>query len=283
MIDESHNPDIPDVARQAERDLLRTRDEISNVETDAGPGPATQQVVGESSVPVHPSVDVGQATGAPSSAEEVVEASTCRDDDDEELSRVEAVIQAGVESILKAFDAKLAYDASKQVQVDRLHEELQQHRSDLVTRAARPLVRGMVRLHDDIGKLVSALRAKSADELSPERFFSLLEGLQEDVEIVLGQNGIATFREPSGPFDPRRQRVLRKVTTCEEELAGAVAESLRPGFEQGTEILEKERVATFEYKPALPGESSLSLPEEGSEGGESRPEAQQEEVSHGEF
>jgi len=160
---------------------------------------------------------------------------------------IESAVNAGVERILAAFEAKLAYDASKQIQVDRLHSELQQHRGDLVARVARPLVHGMIRVHDDMGKLLSALRAKSADELTPERFFSLLEGLQEDVEIVLGQNGVAAYREPGGPFDPRRQRVLRKVGTGEEALAGAVAESIRPGFEQGTEILEKERVATYEF------------------------------------
>jgi len=205
---------------------------------------------------------VVNATAASTSAERVAdEASTSALAADAPTTIIVKAVNAGVERILTAFEAKLAYDASKQLQIDRLHEELQQHRGDVVARAARPLVHGMIRLHDDIGKLLSALRAKSADELSPERFFSLLEGLQEDVEIVLGQNGVTSYREPAGPFDPRRQRVLKKVGSSEEALAGTVAESIRPGFEQGADILEKERVTTYEFDSRAAGTPGASSQE----------------------
>lgn len=165
-----------------------------------------------------------------------------------ELSRhLEAVIEDGVGRILEVFEHKLAYDTSKQLQIDRLHDELQQHRSDLLARATRPLVLGMIRLHDDIGKLVSSLRGKPDEELSAERFYALLEGLREDIEIVLGQNGIVAYREPGGTFDPRRQRAMSKVSTGNQDLAGKVAESMRTGFEQGSEIIEKERIAIYDF------------------------------------
>ncbi|MGE4182775.1 MAG: hypothetical protein AB7J34_23365 [Limisphaerales bacterium] len=166
---------------------------------------------------------------------------------DDPLAVVATKIDEAVARVLTAFGEKLAYDQTKQVQIDRLHEELLQYRSDLVSRAARPLAHGMIQLHDDIGKLLSALRAKPAEQLTPARFFSLLEGLQDDVEIVLGQNGIAAFREPGCQFEPRRQRALKRVSTFEAALAGTVAERIRPGFEQGVEILEKERVSTYEF------------------------------------
>lgn len=195
---------------------------------------------------------------------------------DELLAVVTGKIDEGVDRILAVFKAKLAYDSTKQVQIDRLHEELLQHRSNLAARSARPLIHGMIRLHDDIGKLLAALRTKSMDELTPARFFSLLDGIQEDVEIVLSHNGVAAYREPSGPFDPRRQRVLKVVATAEESLAGTVAGSIRAGFEQGTEILEKERVATFEFvqpTAGTPGEASS----EASEGDEFSRETQEKE------
>lgn len=195
---------------------------------------------------------------------------------DDPLATVMRKIDDGVDGILAAFEAKLAYDATKQAQIDRLHEELLQHRSDLIARTARPLVHGMIKLHDDMGKLLAALRTKSADELTPERFFSLLGGLQEDVEILLSQNGVAAYREPSSPFDPRRQRVLKKVSTSEESLAGTVAESLRPGFERGAEILEKERVATYVFVHSLP-ETLGADSDDAPEGNESSPEAQEKE------
>ena len=163
-------------------------------------------------------------------------------------AHLEKTIDAAVDRILEAFERKLAYDASKQLQVDRLHAELQEHRAGFASRAARPIVHGMIRLHDNIGKLVSALRNKPADELSPAQFFALLEGLQEDVEIVIAQNGIAAYRQPPGNFDPRRQRAVRTVITHDPQLGGHVAEVLRPGFEQGNEILEKERVVVYQWQ-----------------------------------
>lgn len=165
-------------------------------------------------------------------------------------TRLEGCVQAGVARVLEAFEHKLAYDAAKQRQIDLLHEELQQHRSDAISRASRPLVHGVIRLHDDIGKLVASLREKAHAELSPERFLALLEGLQEDVELVLSQNGIAAFRETGNALDLRRQRVLRKVPTSDSSLADKVAESLRPGFEQRGEVLEKERVAAYAFEAA---------------------------------
>lgn len=192
------------------------------------------------------------AAEAPPKVTSSTEGMTNDDLADQRYRSLKTEIEAGVSRILEVFESKLAYDASKQLQIDRLHEELQQHRSDLAARAARPLVHGIIRLHDDIGKLLSALQGKPIDELSPERFFALLEGLQEDVEILLGQNGVAAYRDPVGPFDPTRQRVLRKIRTSDEALAGIVAESIRPGFEQGTEIIEKERVAIYQFEPELP-------------------------------
>jgi molecular chaperone GrpE (heat shock protein) len=164
------------------------------------------------------------------------------------LKHLEAVINGSVERILDAFERKLAYDATKQVQVDRLHAELQEHRAGLVNRVARPLVNGMIRLHDGIGKLVVSLQTKSPDDLTPERFFALLEGLQGDIEILLEQNGVVAYREPSGSFDPRRQRAIKTVVTHDPQLGGQVADAVRPGFEQGNEVLEKERVVVYQWQ-----------------------------------
>lgn len=168
---------------------------------------------------------------------------------DERLANIEMAVDAGVAQILNGFEAKIAYDSTKQDQIDRLHEELQKYREDIVSRAARPLVNGMIRLYYDTGKLLFALQSKPHGELSPERYFSIMEGLQEDIEIVLGQNGITSYKGPSGPFDPKRQRVLKKTRTRDDALAGQVVESIRPGFEQGTEVIEKESVAIYEYVP----------------------------------
>ena len=169
----------------------------------------------------------------------------------ERLEAIEALIETRIGRVLEVFENKLAYDQSKEVQVDRLHEELQGHRSDLVGRTIRPLVRDAIRLHDDIGKLVSALEGDSSGELSPEEFLRLLEGLQQDVELMLEHNGVEAYREEAGGrFDPGRQKILRTVASGERETEGIVAESVRPGFELGGQVVERERVTVYRFEPS---------------------------------
>ena len=239
-----------------------TNDECTREETVSGGGPRTSGTTGVLHEPA-------AAAGTPATPEASTSTNGERDVPAalaERLDALGALIDARIGRVLEAFEAKIAYDESKQVQVDRLHEELQQHRSDLVGRAVRPLVLDVIRLHDNIGKLVSALREKPRDELSAERFFRLLEGLQQDVELMLEHNGVHAFREETGGrLDHVRQRILKTVATSDREIGGTVAASVRPGFEQDGRIVERERVAVYRLEappPATPaGEPPQHAPE----------------------
>jgi molecular chaperone GrpE len=149
------------------------------------------------------------------------------------------------ERILDTFERKLAFDASKEKQIDRLHDELQGHRADLVLKAVRPVFQSLIRLHDDFGKVLDALDREDPNQLNPERLLKLLKGFRDDVELALSDNGVQAFRTETETFDPRRQRVLRTVETTEQTQIGRLEARLRPGFEYGETILEKERVAVY--------------------------------------
>ena len=172
------------------------------------------------------------------------------------LCRMEKKMEEGVERILAAFERKLAYDKHKEGQIDSLHSELQEHRRDIVAKTVRPLVTGMIQLHDDIGRTVEALQSKPLGEITVERLFRVVEDFQDDIEIVLAQNGVDVFRELGTSFEPRRQRALKTVPTLEPEQVGQVIRSLRPGFERHDEILQKERVEVYVKKQRVPEEES---------------------------
>ena len=161
------------------------------------------------------------------------------------VQHLEQILEAGISKVLNAFEQKMAFDATKQQQIDRLHTELQEYRTDLIAKTNRPLVNGLIRLHDDIGRLIEGLKSKPTEQLEPDMFFKAIDGIQDDIEILLDQNGIAAFIEPLETFQPRRQRTLKKVSTTDDKLVGQIAERLRPGFEQGTEIIQKERVNVY--------------------------------------
>jgi len=50
-------------------------------------------------------------------------------------------------ALLDAFNQKLAFDNFKEKQIDRLHEELQAYKSDLLLKATQPLIAAMIKLH----------------------------------------------------------------------------------------------------------------------------------------
>ena len=165
--------------------------------------------------------------------------------DDAALAGLKEAMATGFAVVLRQLRDAQAEACFKEDQVTRLHEELQAHRSDLAGRPVRQLLHGLIRLHDDLGKVVAALRRQPPEELTPERFFQQLAGFEDDLELLLGQHGVARFEASGDSFDPRRQTTPRTVPTDDPAQVGQVAERLRPGFEQGETLLQKERVAVY--------------------------------------
>jgi len=182
------------------------------------------------------------------------------------LETVEGRIEHGFQMVLDAFERKLAFDQHKESQIDRMHEELQRHRSNLLAQAMRPLIGGIIRTHDDANKIAQALGRKDPAELTPERIAKVFAGLCEDLELVLEQNGVTLFREDGDGFDPRRQQAVRKVATLDVGAAGKVAERIHPGFELDGLLIQKERVSVYVMSGAAPERAPGDLPEASANG-----------------
>jgi molecular chaperone GrpE (heat shock protein) len=161
------------------------------------------------------------------------------------LTRLEAAVTDALAEVLREIREKAAVDRFREEQIDRLHTELQTYKNDLVSKQARLLIQGIVRLHDDLGRSLTTLRQKPPAELTPEMLFRELADFQDDLELLLGQHGVERFEAPGEEFDPRRQTVARTVSTDDAGQVGRIAERVRPGFEQGETILQKERVAVY--------------------------------------
>src|SRR5579864_8567404 len=143
-------------------------------------------------------INVESLNGVPvqTAAQEPVSAVTPAGSSESAVDSLRLSIEAGFARLLDAFDQKLTYDKFKEEQVTRLHAELQQHKANLLFQAIRPFVQGIIRLHDDTEKILTALKRLDPAELTPERVFRAFDGLIEDLELVLRQNGVEAFREP---------------------------------------------------------------------------------------
>jgi molecular chaperone GrpE len=161
------------------------------------------------------------------------------------IEQLEVAMAAGVNSILTEFRDKLALDHFKEEQITRLHEELQEYRNDLISRTARQILLGLIRFHDNLGRVAAALRQRPVEELTTELFFKQLEGFQDDVELLLGQHEVEKFEASEEEFDPRRQTSVRTLYTENPAQVGRIAERVRSGFQLGETLLQKERVAVY--------------------------------------
>jgi molecular chaperone GrpE len=176
----------------------------------------------------------------------------------ETLNTFEEKVASHFLELMEAFERKIALDRFKEEQIRQLHNELQSYKADLLAKAMRPLVTGMIRLHEDMGKMVEFYQKSDEQRLEREGVLKNLEGCCEDLITVLDQNGIIAYKESGDEFNPRRQRILRRVPTSDPERVGQVAESLRFGFEQGDMMIQKEAVAVYVFAEDAPSSTPSS-------------------------
>jgi hypothetical protein len=161
------------------------------------------------------------------------------------LSKMEA-------RLLEAFDQKLAFDNFKEKQIDRLHEELQGYKTDLLLKAAQPLIAAMIKLHADVSRLIGGISREDPTKLTVERIIGFFDSFRDEIVDHLAARGVEMFHTAAEDrFDARRQSPVGTVETSRSELVGLVAESAQPGFEQGSTVLSKEKIKI--YSAARPG------------------------------
>ncbi|MDA8019821.1 MAG: nucleotide exchange factor GrpE [Thermoanaerobaculia bacterium] len=151
-------------------------------------------------------------------------------------------------ALASSFDTKLAIDEHKNRQIDALHRDLQEHKQDLLARALRPILAGLVRLYDDLGRAADGVQER-AEDLIPSEAAQFLREFREDVEILLDENGVLVFSEPVERFDPQRQTARKTLDTDDPERVGQIARRVRPGFERDGLVLQKERVDVYAARP----------------------------------
>lgn len=155
-----------------------------------------------------------------------------------------------VEALQASFDARIRYDQAKEQMLERLHQEVQHHRSKLLLQAIRPLLLDLIRLYDDMGGVFTRLRSQLPPGEPPAQMLETCETFRMTVEDILYRYGVETYSIDPPTFNPRNQRALRRVETADEALHLQVAERLRMGFKYQEEILRPELVAVYAYVAA---------------------------------
>lgn len=168
-----------------------------------------------------PVADTGQADNG------VIEAAAKTDADDESAGAPEKAHESPddpVYVLLDRLDARLGesqrlLDRQSDL-VDKLHAENQKLRAGELRDAQLPLVRDLLRLHDDVERMRGA--TGDADDLRV---------VQECLIDTLARNGIEPFApDHEEAFDPRLHSASGVEPTEDEALDRSVAEVMRRGF-----------------------------------------------------
>jgi molecular chaperone GrpE len=125
---------------------------------------------------------------------------------------------------------------------DKLHAENQRLRAGELRAATLPLVRDLLRLHDDIGKLTAG-QEETQD----------LDLVRVSLVDALARNGIGTFQpEPGEQFDPKQHSVAGVIKTEDASRDRAIAEIVRVGvqWEDGQTIRVAD-VRVYKYTPEV--------------------------------
>lgn len=126
--------------------------------------------------------------------------------------------------------------------VDRLHAENQALRTGELRSAQSPLVRDLLRLNDDLGRMREAAGEQDGD----------LRLVQEGLIEILERNGVERFApQPREPFDPQLHAAAGAEPTDDEALDRLVSTVLRQGFRWASgELIRVAEVRAYRYRDA---------------------------------
>jgi molecular chaperone GrpE (heat shock protein) len=150
---------------------------------------------------------------------------------------------AALAAVLESLDSRLADSQrllGRQADLtDRLHAENQALRAGELRAAQAPLVRDLLRLHDDLSRMREAAGEGGDD----------LRVVQATLLDTLARNGVESFApQPEEPFDAALHSAAGVETTDDASLDRTVAEVLKPGFRwDAGEVIRVAEVRAYRH------------------------------------
>lgn len=157
-------------------------------------------------------------------------------------------IQAQLFQLQNEFSGKIKYDAHKDQIIDKLHQELQEYKQDIVKKHILSVVLDVVKVADDIRKWIAYFRSLDVSQRDPVKLFRYLEAIPSDLEDIFYWQGVKPYVSSEGVFNPATQRAIKKIATDDSTKDKTVAKSIRPGYEWEGKIIRQEMVAVYVYE-----------------------------------
>lgn len=156
-------------------------------------------------------------------------------------------LQRQLDRLSYDFQKKILHDEHKDKIINDLHEELQQYKKDILKKQFQSTLLDIIHIMDDIRKLTQHYREKDSSDYDPMKLLELIETIPSDMDDLFSSYGIESFTSIDTPFDPKRQKVLKKLETDDITKDKIVVKSLRPGYEWEGNVIRTEMVEVHIY------------------------------------
>ncbi|MGH2769192.1 MAG: nucleotide exchange factor GrpE [Actinomycetota bacterium] len=148
--------------------------------------------------------------------------------------------------------------AHREAVIDRLHEENQRLKAGETNRILDPILRDLIRLHDELERTARSWAGQG--DPSPSEVAENFASIALEVELILGRLGVERFSaRPGDSFSRHEHRAVGALDADDASLENTVAEVLRSGFRTGERPIRPVEVKIFR---ALPGASTASIARE---------------------
>lgn len=128
--------------------------------------------------------------------------------------------------------------------IDRLHEEIEEKKSDTRHKALKPFLKDLILFYDDLAEV----HAETAEALGEEhRAVKALAMLADSVLEILYRADVEPFENEDDTLDVSTQKTIEVREVSEKELDTRVIEVVRTGFSGPEGILRREQVVVGKY------------------------------------
>lgn len=147
------------------------------------------------------------------------------------------------------FENRLRSDEIQGKALERLHDELQQYKTNFVRQSLTPLLKEVIFCHDFVLQQTDRLNQPGSENRADTAQKSL-DAVRQMLVDLLFKFDVEPYRNEAGtgsPFEPRTQQCLKTLPTDQPDLDKRIAQQGACGFRAGETILRREQVMVYKY------------------------------------
>lgn len=163
---------------------------------------------------------------------------------------VGTILSRQMSELKDLFNQKIANDKHKDQLFDKMHAELVKYQQGSIDKMIDDMAMDVILLSDNTKQVIDAYKDSEPTKENYIKLLNQFQGISDELEDILFRQGIEPYTVEDDEFDPKKQRVIGKVTTDKKELNNKVASKGVVGYEKDNgQVLRRENVNIYKYQP----------------------------------